>query len=196
MCMPACVSVACAWVCICVIAFWQAGRCCSRGGRSCREAVCLSGQHHDNSCSLTPAYGGHCHLHAVTHLQPARGSLRSPFPEPHRCDAASWGLNSGNWVVNILKCSSTWVYFTPVIRYFQCICYGCWAEDYCTYRSYYITVSCCSFCEAVSFQSKMKCLLRSYVMLLSPFVTRIVSSGNGKNEIDWQPRQLCSIVHL
>ena len=123
------------------------------------------------------------------------GLARSPFPEPHCFDAASWGLNSGNWVVNILKCSSTWVYFTPVIRYFQCICYGCWTEDYCTYRSYYITVSCCSFCEAVSFQSKMKCLLRSYIMLLSPIVTGMVWSDNGKNEIDWQPRQLCSIVH-
>lgn len=28
-----------------------------RAGRGCRQAVCLSGQHHDNSCSLTPAYG-------------------------------------------------------------------------------------------------------------------------------------------
>lgn len=95
MCVPACVCartrarvctcmffVAYERVCICVIAFWQAGRCCSGGGRSCRQAVCLSGQHHDNSCSLTLAYGCHCHLCAVTHLQPARSSLRSPFQGP------------------------------------------------------------------------------------------------------------------
>ncbi len=153
--------VACARACICVIAFWQAGRCCSRGGHSCRQAVCLSGQHHDNSCSLTLTYGCHRHLRAVTHLQPAHSELTSePFPGlRHRCEAASWGLNSGNWVVNILKCSSTWVYFTPVICYFQCVCSGCSAEDYCTYRNYFITVSCCCFCEAGTFQSKMKCLL-------------------------------------
>lgn len=121
MCMPVCVCmcvciISCAWVCFCVIAFWQTGRCCGRGGRSCRRAVCLSGQHHDNSCSLTPAYGCHCHLHAVTQLQPAQSSVQRPFHGPRCCEAASWGLNSGNWVVNILKCSSTWVYFTPVIR--------------------------------------------------------------------------------
>lgn len=62
-------------------------------------------------------------------------------------------LNSWNLGVNILKCFSTWVYFTPVIRCFQCICYGCWTEDYCTYRNYFITISCCCFCEAVTFKS-------------------------------------------
>lgn len=132
-------------------AFWQTGRCCIRGGRSCRQAVCLSGQHHDNRCSLTLTYGRHCHLRAVTHLQPAHSSV--PCPGSHCYQVALWGLNSGKWVVNILKCSSTWVYFTPVIRYFQCVCYGCWTEDYCTYRSYFISVSCCCFCEAASFQS-------------------------------------------
>ncbi|GLD50825.1 receptor-type tyrosine-protein phosphatase mu isoform X1, partial [Lates japonicus] len=38
----------------------EAGRCCGRGGASCRWAACPSGQHHDNSVTLTPAHGCHC----------------------------------------------------------------------------------------------------------------------------------------
>lgn len=81
------------------------------------------------------------------------GQTLEPLPGPGCCEAASRDLNSGNWVVNILKCSSAWVYFTPVIHYFQRAGCSCWTEDYCTYRNYFITVSRCCFCEAATFWS-------------------------------------------
>lgn len=141
-----------AWVCICTTASWQAGRCCAKGrtrlspGRLPVWSTSWQQLLTDPRvwpatviCAPSPISSQHwVHFRALS-------------AEPCCCEAASWGLNSGNWVVNILKCSSTWVYFTPVIRYFQCVCSGCWTEDYCTYRNYFITVSCCCFCEAITF---------------------------------------------
>lgn len=76
------------------------------------------------------------------------------FPGPRHREAAVWGSDIREWVVNILKCSRTWVYFTPVICYTQRIGFGCGTEDYCTYKNYFITIICsCSFCEAVTFHT-------------------------------------------
>lgn len=67
------------------------------------------------------------------------------FPSPCCGEAASWSFSSRNCVFNILKCFSSWVYFTPVIHYIQRVCHSCWAEDYCTYRNYFINVRCFFF---------------------------------------------------
>lgn len=112
------------------------------GGRSCRCAICRSGQHDANSCSLTSRMAAFSHLCTVTI------SSQPPVCSPHFCAAADTvGSNCWKSLVNSLKCFSAQVYFNLVIHYFPCAFYGCWREDYCTYRSYFISVSFCCFCE-------------------------------------------------
>lgn len=151
--MPAWVFFnACAWVCIlhdCVLAGWQV-LWLEEDAAVARPFACLVNI--VTTAAHWPPHMAATVICAASPISSQNGAhFRALFAEPCCCEAASWGLNSGNWVVNILKCSSTWVYFTPVIRYFQCVCYGCWTEDYCTYRNYFITVSCCCFCEAITF---------------------------------------------
>lgn len=139
-------------VCICATAFRQAGA-AEKGGRSCRQAVCNI---------MTTAARWPSRMAACVICAPSPIFRQHAVFEPRVLmlqKAALWGSNSGKWVVNTLKCSSTWVYFTPVIRNFPSVCYGGWTEAYCTYRRYFIRVSCCCFCEAATFQSQMSSLL-------------------------------------
>lgn len=87
-------------------------------------------------------------------------AISAPWPVSSQHAAHFWdlsmaprrysGLNSGNWFGNILKRGSA-ADFKPVILHFQRICCSCWTADYCTYRSYLPTVSCC--CKVATFQS-------------------------------------------
>lgn len=137
-------------MCICALALWQADRWCSRGGRSCCHAVCLSGQRHDNSCSLTPLPTARMVAAAISAPWPVSSQHAAHFWDLSRAPRRYSGLNSGNWFVNILKRGSA-ADFKPVILHFQRICCSCWTADYCTYRNHLPAVSCCG--KVATFQS-------------------------------------------